>query len=177
MSNKLEKINSLIRLANNNPNEHEANLAARKVCRMLESFHEWIMLGAPKTAADKINQARTWNDVTRSTEPQWRSKPQEPPDEESPFETIFEDMFRRVKYRPFTGGFDWAKAPHKDAPEEPVWGPESDHPKARYNPFTGEKEPRKQEIRKCVKCGLEIPTYRINENPWICNPCHWKDAF
>lgn len=37
-------IEKLIRLANNNPNEHEANLAARKVCRFLNDhkFHETI---------------------------------------------------------------------------------------------------------------------------------------
>lgn len=30
----LKLIEKLARLANNNPNEHEANLAARKVCRI-----------------------------------------------------------------------------------------------------------------------------------------------
>lgn len=33
-----DKIQKLIRLANNNPNEHEANLAARKVCKMLADY-------------------------------------------------------------------------------------------------------------------------------------------
>lgn len=32
----LELIKKLVKLANNNPNENEANLAARKVCRMIE---------------------------------------------------------------------------------------------------------------------------------------------
>ncbi len=34
----LELIEKLIRLANNNPNENEANLAARKVCEMLAEY-------------------------------------------------------------------------------------------------------------------------------------------
>lgn len=34
----LDLIQKLIRLANNNPNDNEANLAARKACKMLEDY-------------------------------------------------------------------------------------------------------------------------------------------
>lgn len=58
----LKLIEKLARLANNNPNEHEANLAARKVCRLLEeSNFEFVN-----------EQPGTWEDVKRTSEPDWR---------------------------------------------------------------------------------------------------------
>lgn len=43
----IELIQKLIKLANNNPNENEANLAARKVCKLLTTFkfNETINIG------------------------------------------------------------------------------------------------------------------------------------
>jgi hypothetical protein len=68
---KLELLKKLTRLANNNPNDNEANLAARKVCKMLEEGKFQLPTETVKTAANKV---RTWADVTRSTEPMWSSK-------------------------------------------------------------------------------------------------------
>lgn len=82
----IEKIKKLIRLANNNPNEHEANLAARKVCKMLADYNFNIIV---RTADAKIRSAsnpapynpfeemfrkansKAWNDNHRSEEPFW----------------------------------------------------------------------------------------------------------
>lgn len=33
---KLDLLKKLVKLANHNPNEHEANMAARRACKMLE---------------------------------------------------------------------------------------------------------------------------------------------
>jgi hypothetical protein len=41
----LDLLKKLTRLANNNPNDNEANLAARKVCKMLEEAN-WSLNGA-----------------------------------------------------------------------------------------------------------------------------------
>src|SRR5262245_51973348 len=121
----LELLQKLTRLANNNPNDNEANLAARKVCKMLEEG-KWNIPSAPakpienrpkstwepkiadwydpKTRMLKISisdadlianpqiqrllaqldteinrkPAETWNDVHRSTEPNFKSKPPDP---------------------------------------------------------------------------------------------------
>ncbi len=59
---KLEIIKKLIRLANNNPNEHEANLAARKVCIMLADYqfyssHEAVFGGARAPGKTGVNQS------------------------------------------------------------------------------------------------------------------------
>lgn len=47
----LEKLKKLTRLANNNPNDNEANLAARKVCKMLEEGN-WAL--APTVVASTV---------------------------------------------------------------------------------------------------------------------------
>lgn len=64
-------IQKLIKLANNNPNDNEANLAARKVCKMLADykFEGDIKVKFPS------QKPTTWNDVQRSTEPFWRTSP------------------------------------------------------------------------------------------------------
>ena len=56
---KVEILNKLIALANNNPNEHEANAAARRVCKMLadieSAFREYARAhkGCTKQIEDK----------------------------------------------------------------------------------------------------------------------------
>lgn len=68
----LDKLKSLIRLANNNPNENEANLAARKVCKIIAE-ENFKLLNGNSHQPQQQNAPRTWNDVTRSTEPFWRN--------------------------------------------------------------------------------------------------------
>lgn len=173
----LDRLKALIRLANNNPNDHEANLAARKACKLIAEDDFAILRSShvPRTAADKI---RTWNDVTRSTEPAFRSK-QQPPNHND-FEDMFDEIFNkhvRSRPNPFRG-YDWSKAPRKEAPEPSSYDTET----PKYKPFTRDwmpndyvKEPKPEELRKCARCGLEIMTKRLKEDPWICNPCHWKE--
>jgi hypothetical protein len=187
----LDRLKALIRLANNNPNEHEANLAARKACKLIAEKDFAILYAnhIPRTVAEKINQPRTWNDVKRSTEPDFKSKTYDPP-KPHPFDTIFEEMFNRAKGRPFSSG-DWGHSRWKDAPRKEAPEPSSyDEPRysawAREYPFNkppdnsnynpdGTKKKKPEELRKCAKCGLEIMTSRLKEDPWVCNPCHWKE--
>lgn len=165
----LDRLKALIRLANNNPNEHEANLAARKACKLIAEKDFAILYAnhIPRTAADKF-----------------KSKSYDPP-VYNPFDTIFEEMFRRTsRSRPFTQGAWTDKAPHVDAPEPESWDRETkphSYDEARYSTYNtnfnpdGTKKKKPEELRKCVRCGLEIMTTRLNENPWVCNPCHWKE--
>jgi SNF2 family DNA or RNA helicase len=51
-----DKIIKLIRLANNNPNDNEANLAARKACKLLGAAEKEFLAGPVRTAADKMNE-------------------------------------------------------------------------------------------------------------------------
>lgn len=157
----LDRLKAFIRLANNNPSEEEANSAARRVCKILAENDFALLQPQPQysNAHGPIRQdkPKTWNDVKRSTEPEFRSHSTAPgPD-------IWEDFMRNMgRYR---SGFDWNKAPHN------WFGPEY----VRYKPFTDEKKTRPQAMRKCIKCGLEVMTFRIDEVPYICNPCHWKE--
>lgn len=134
----IEKLKSIIRLANNNPNDNEANLAARKACKILAE-NDFALLRT-RTAADKIfgtssptGRNTTWNDVRRSTEPAW--------------------------------GSYWANA-DKEAGRA-AWDVET--------PFTG-KSKKEPLVRKCTKCGVEVSTFRIKEEPFVCTVCHWKDV-
>lgn len=208
---KLDRLKALIRLANNNPNDNEANRAARKVCIVLaeDSFALLNHRPVARTAADKMNEHRqnyqsgtwsgfegTWNDVKRSKESEFRSKPPTgpPPPRNDDFTSKsyddLNDFFKKYTKEYFYGGGrgggkSWTdSAPHVDAPEDNSYdretnfkGPNySNNNNYYYDKVTGQRIPKRQEMRKCSKCGLEIPTYRINEDPWICNPCHWKDA-
>lgn len=172
----LDRLKALIRLANNNPSEHEANLAARKVCKILAENSFALLNPQPQTAAGKMNEARTWNDVKRSEEPAWSSKPPAGPGFDA------SEFFRNWK-RPEWNGFRpseaqkryWTdSAPYVDAPEPDLndWVGR----KVNINMNPDKKKERVQAMRKCTKCGFEVMTFRIDEVPWICNPCHWKDV-
>lgn len=99
---KIDRLLALIRLANNNPNEHEANRAARKVCELLDETKkpefEVVVKSPfgyrPSKAQQDFHKGgpRTWNDVKRSTEPQWRSDPATGPG--TPFNDFFNEFFR-----------------------------------------------------------------------------------
>lgn len=66
-----ELLKKLTRLANNNPNDNEANLAARKVCKMLaESDFAYVQQLPPEPHKTEPKSTSTWK---RSSEPQWRS--------------------------------------------------------------------------------------------------------
>lgn len=184
---KLERLLALIRLANNNPNENEANLAARTVCKVLGANQNFMRTGILEirttqakvgvSTPDRKNTA-IWNDVRRSTEPAWGNRPTNP------------GGFNPRFYGP---GFErmWEyfnNIPRKDAPEpdyEPrkQWNAnpfktgeqKTKSSEFHYDPNTG-KRIYKEEMRKCNKCGLEIMTRRIHESPWVCNPCHWKEV-
>jgi ribosomal protein L37AE/L43A len=217
----LEKLKALIRLANNNNSEGEANAAARKVCRILVSGEFTVVATHTKTAQEKVfkggnpgGNKGTWNDVRRSEEPQWRAKP---PDPKPPYTSteydqsdnfyrsqydkeFFDNLFRRAGVH--FGGFktaptedDWNRATNTRAEEEKRNEEKRKRHASNYggipntgdfkvpftrgvwkdNPFVDFKETKRQEMRKCAKCGLEIMTYRYKEDPWICNPCHWGE--
>lgn len=174
----LDKLKAIIRLANNNPNENEANLAARRACKLLAE-NDFALLNG-HTVPPK---ASNWSGVDRSQEPFW-----EPGD---PFYDFFVNQgnpFRggqrggkQGQYRPSEKQKEyWTdSAPHVDAPEDndyqPFYKPPRRNPQEDFDWITGKRK-RKQELRVCSKCGLETMTFRTDEVPWICNPCHWKEG-
>lgn len=164
----IEKLKSIIRLANNNPNDNEANLAARKACKILAE-NDFVIFKQTRTAADKFRSASSstsnsgiWADVKRSTEPQWKSYEAQKSAEARAYQ---EEWFRR-----------WDSY-WKESEKDPVKGNTS------WNTYryTGadsnfKNKKKKSTTRKCTKCGLEVSTFRIKEEPFVCNVCHWKDV-
>jgi len=72
----LDMLIKLAKLANHNPNEHEANSAARRVCQMLSEDNYKSLESALKIQSNSTSRQSgpvTWNDVKRSTEP-WNWK-------------------------------------------------------------------------------------------------------
>lgn len=169
-----DKIKKLIRLANANPNDHEANLAARMVCKMLKdySFEE------VKTAFGKMNEP--W--VSRPAPPKQEApKPPPPPkwepdkpkpgyyqskqghywddvvsDEDTSFEDMVKEMFN--KSQNFRGGKTYGTPPI-DWSDKEAWQQNNDKRKL-----------------KCIKCKEEKETrFRGLPEIWVCMECRGKE--
>ena len=177
---------------------------------MLENY-KWPT-ATPKTAADKVGggmgntgtwsgfgpanqyEPRTWNDVRRSTEPEFKSKPPtgqgEPfrPDQyyydemknmtDEMYERIFKERQRRQQEaqnrRPFYGGVDWDKPPN---PPKDRYG----NPERRDDPFMNDirnrrgYNPHDKRLMKCTKCGKDKMTGFVgNAATFICMDCVWS---
>lgn len=162
----LDLLIKLVKLANNNPSENEANLAARKVCRIIaEGNYKFIadskttvggFKPTPKQEEVYNNKSpRTWNDVRRSTEPEFSSKRPTGPG------INLDDFLRDFKNGKYTSSYP---------PKEP--------PRGSYyygqDPFKEAEEANKQRSknRKCSSCGQEFDTYNVRE-PFICFACEY----
>ena len=157
----LELLKKLVKLANNNPNDNEANLAARKVCKMIEAenfnFNNHVTI-TPKDIKQPETQyqSQTYNDVKRSTEPFWRSNRPS-----YGFDTEFWN--------------DWMKSETKRSEEE----------RKRYEHLrNGEwdiasdefykREQKEKRALKCKTCGYKHETVYVGpEELFECNPCQW----
>ncbi len=157
---KLEMIIKLAKLANNNPNENEANLAARKACKLM---------GEADFKFPTSNQGGTWNDVKRSTEPQWSSQ------------------------RPSSSGFDpfWDMFNREYTRKDPFWNTPPPGWKTRdyqghrdtYNPYDIPKSPPYEEPKKkpkiklkCKACQKEYETtFNKPGQDFVCGNCQWSN--
>lgn len=87
---KLERLKQFTRLANNNPNENEANLAARKACKLLEELN-WQLPANPSAPS-------------RNPSNQQRNAPNPYPPG-NPFDDIFSGFGYRGYSNPFTEAY------------------------------------------------------------------------
>ena len=67
----LELIIKLTKLANNNPNDHEANFAARKVCKLIEDGSFNFIEDAPVSNQEIPNYDSTWFHEQNVRSPIW----------------------------------------------------------------------------------------------------------
>jgi len=148
----------LAKLANNNPNEHEANAAARKVCSIIEE-NNYKFDGVEQPKPKNPEPDRTWNDVKRSGEPFWKS-----------WEDEFWKRYEKQRGNPFDrddrfySGVDWSREPPKE-PSYVNWE------------FSGGKRGSKrvyhQKHRTCTICNTNRLT-AIDDEPYVCGACKWK---
>jgi len=170
----------LAKLANHNPNEHEANSAARRVCQMLSEDNYKALDNALKIQAQPRDTYRggTWNDVHRSTEPQWRST-RPPP----------KDRYRGEEYNPFSDfgfntGVDWEKFWEENytrrneqrKAREREWKERQAQSWTWDGERSGDKGYKKvytQKCRNCTVCGITRLT-TDTEEPYVCYACKQK---
>lgn len=166
----LDQLIKLAKLANNNPNEHEANAAARKVCRLIEAGNYQFV--NTKEPASVGSEARTWSETRRADEPFWKH---------------YEEIFRKreEQYKKYTHGTwkagDWeSEAPSSKPPPPPPKPPPYKREPMNWT-WTGEdpdskKRYSKQYVQKnkdCTVCFLTKLTADIRE-PYICGDCLWR---
>lgn len=166
----LEKLIKLAKLANNNPNDNEANLAARKVCKMIaDNNYQFNNIQAP-FKQDPRTGPITWDDVKRSTEPFWRSNPYSG----SPFSTDFEELLRKVEEarrktrEEAAKQYQEAKRYHYNPNYTYYWDPVSERNKR--------KTAYEQKLRKCTVCNEEKMSGDGKE-PYICGKCQWDKYY
>jgi hypothetical protein len=154
----LDLLKKLTRLANNNPNDNEANLAARRVCKILEEGN-WSLpsiQSRPNTVPP-----RTWNDAWRSTEPQWKSKPPDKPSEPDREHQKRQEEFYRKYYRPSRAQEEF----FRDIYVGVDFG---------FGPSKPSKPPREKRPMECTRCHQTKETAYVG-NLYICNECIWNE--
>jgi hypothetical protein len=175
-----DKIQKLIRLANNNPNENEANLAARKVCSLLNDYkfpiqvksniHEPIIRGA----SNPRQSSWDWmNEYIKNKATRPKARPSDP-------------YTNPWNYPPRGFKYDWYDDPIKEPIKRTLQCKKCGHHKStefvghhtqfmcidcigkesfNQNPYT-EKNPK---IKcACKYCKVE---YFTRMNPFICHSC------
>lgn len=155
----LKLLEKLVRLANNNSNEHEANLATRRACKLIEEG-KFQFTSIPPMVND--TSVRTWNDVRRSTESEFRSKPPTSSYGHNYYWEILEKLEKeRVK--------NTARAQSERRVDYADYN-NSNHPMYVFN----ERKKKEKRILKCKICGELKETLFVGlAELFECNECQW----
>ncbi len=167
----LDLLIKLVKLANNNPNEHEANSAARRACKLIaEGNYDF---GQPKTVQQKVNikPQGQWTGFGGSYGG-------------NPYADI-EEMMREMQ-RQKQADADARRRAQQNTHEPDARNQQNAYGGAGYNPFNYgfhtykpgmgfEGQEKKPKIRRdCSKCGLNVETNSKKE-PFVCSICLWND--
>ena len=160
----LDLIIKLVKLANHNPNDNEANAAARKVCKLIaEGQYKFNGQSIPVTPPP----------VTVRPPSPYKSASN--PSPKSPFSHMWTDedwnfqpsAAQQRYYEEFIKNFDIGYDPAS---------------RSYRSPFTGtttRQEPPKEKVKRplaCTQCKNNINTaYVGNEATFICNTCVWMN--
>lgn len=162
----LKLLEKLVRLANNNPNEHEANLAARRACKLIQEANFKFL---PDNTESKPAETITWNDVVRSTEPFWRGfKGGSAGGGKSEPRTTAprpEEYVRNWEY------VNWARGnPFVGVEYEPVFTGKTTDTTKRWD-----RQNKTTRRLKCKTCSQTKDTIFVGaEELFECNECQWE---
>ena len=145
---KLDLLKKLVALANNNPNENEANLSARKVCKML---------AADNFKIDGVTKPIVTDKMRRETKT-YTWKP--------------EDFYQGAWYSEFKErAKQWQEKEDKNPP--PKYKPED---KKYYDRKYARGFGFDTRMLKCKKCGKVKETKFVGlEDVFECNDCIWSE--
>lgn len=192
----LDRLLKLLKLANHNPNDAEANSAARLACKMLgEDNYKWIENTKPRTAADKVGttgNSGTWGDVKRSSTPFWddindiiNKTRENAKREQERYAREYQggsggggkqEQQENDFKKGFYSGVDW-DSPPKEPPKTPprtewrepmswTWSGEEPDNKVKY------KKTYTPVLRDCSDCDKSKLT--TDETiPYVCSDCKW----
>jgi len=145
----------LVKLANNNPNDNEANSAARRVCKMIAE-------------ANYIFTSDSYNAIYGGARAPGKNVVNNPPPVYKSASNPTYNPFKDSTYK----GVDWGKQPFTP-PSQNV--KDYTYPGPEYDPITGKKKEKPRRILKCKICKKEVNTiFQGLEELFECNTCTWE---
>lgn len=161
----IDLLKKLVRLANNNPNEHEANAAARRACKLIEEGN----FALPTTSTTtKPTPAPGWEPIKKPPPPPKRPEPPRRPPVADPFASMFYDEVSDIDPRIFDEIFNRQRRRQDYNP--------------RTNPFTGSpftdpiQSGNIKRIINCSECGQPRETrFRGIPEGFVCMECRGKE--
>ena len=182
----LDLLIKLVKLANNNPSENEANLAARKVCKMIEE-NKFVFTNTNQTPPSNPYQ-RPPVYPNRGYRTDW----------DYGFSDLYEEVIRRQREnaeRARKEREDREKRrkeeeerkknePKYETHERPRWNwgyNPTEEQKDFFNKgrrkYSWEEPPKNEGVeRECTKCNLKVKTFNT-KSPFVCSICllnEWK---
>lgn len=196
MALSVDKIKKLIELACNNSNESEANRASRKVCQEIKDSNFKLLNSSfnpesPPTRPiyEPTHRQRQYTDpfndiyetIRRASQ---KAEERERKRQEDLLEKLRKEREERTKKE------KEPKFTQKENPPKWNWGynpsdaqrdffasgtrPNWDFDSVFYDNLRRKPNERRSEERECSKCGVKIRTFRIKEEPFVCNICQWS---
>jgi len=158
----LELLIKLVKLANNNPNDNEANSAARRVCKMIAEADYKFINNNPTNFKSTPNPSTGFNpfeEIIRNMRNQ-----RTPYNSYNPYENIWKNPFTQPEptKQPFYDGM-WANESKERA-----------YPINEYDPITGKRKEKPKRNLMCNTCNKSFNTiFQGLESLFICNDCQW----
>lgn len=148
-------------LANHNPSDHEANRAARLVCKMIEEA---------KLFEGKDGRPLTYNDIHRTTEPEFKSTRTGPATDWMDWYEKWQKQNREAQEARTPNYDDYFKNSPFSSEQRENWV------NGEWN-FTREETKKKREHKRYLQCKtcsrMKETIFQGAAELFECNPCQW----